>query len=46
MQFKVKNYCSLILKKCIRNKCAWFIHVKGLNPNIGAEVDEWVYVSV
>lgn len=41
MQFKVENYCPLIKKKCIEHKCAWFTHVRGLNPNTGAEVDEW-----
>jgi hypothetical protein len=41
MQFKVENYCPLIKKKCIQHKCAWFTHVRGLNPNTGAEVDEW-----
>lgn len=41
MQMKPGNYCPLIKKKCIENKCAWYTHVRGLNPNTGAEVDEW-----
>jgi hypothetical protein len=41
MQFKVENYCPLLKKKCIEHKCAWFTHIRGLNPNTGAEVDEW-----
>jgi hypothetical protein len=41
MQFKVENYCPLIKKKCIEHKCAWYTQVRGLNPNTGAEVDEW-----
>jgi hypothetical protein len=41
MQFKVENYCPLLKKKCIEHKCAWYTQVRGLNPNTGAEVDEW-----
>jgi hypothetical protein len=41
MQMKPGNYCPLIKKKCIEHKCAWFAHIRGLNPNTGAEVDEW-----
>lgn len=41
MQIKPGNYCPLIKKKCIETKCAWFTHVRGMNPNTGAEVDEW-----
>ena len=38
---KSGNYCPLIKKKCIEHKCAWFTQVRGLNPNTGAEIDEW-----
>jgi hypothetical protein len=38
---KPGNYCPLIKKQCIEHKCAWFTQVRGLNPNTGAEVDEW-----
>jgi hypothetical protein len=41
MQIKPGNYCPLIKKKCIEGKCAWFTHVRGLNPNTGTEIDEW-----
>lgn len=41
MQMKPGNYCPLIKKKCIEHKCSWFTHIRGLNPNTGAEVDEW-----
>lgn len=41
MQMKSGNYCPLIKKKCIEHKCAWFTQVRGLNPNTGAEIDEW-----
>lgn len=35
------NYCPLIKKECIQNKCAWYTHIRGINPNTGQEVDEW-----
>jgi hypothetical protein len=38
---KVGNFCPLIQKKCIENKCAWYIQVRGMNPNTGVEVDQW-----
>jgi hypothetical protein len=38
---KSGSYCPLIKKKCIEHKCAWYTQVRGLNPNTGAEVDEW-----
>jgi hypothetical protein len=41
MQMKPGNYCPLIKKKCIEQKCAWFTQVRGLNPNTGQEIDEW-----
>lgn len=41
MQVKPGNYCPLIKKDCIGLKCAWYTHVRGMNPNTGQEVDEW-----
>lgn len=41
MQVKQGNYCPLIKKDCIGLKCAWYTHVRGMNPNTGQEVDEW-----
>lgn len=35
------NYCPLLKKKCVENKCQWFVQVKGKNPNTGEAVDEW-----
>lgn len=42
MKIEQGNYCPLLKKKCIEHKCAWFTHVRGLNPNTGQEVDEWL----
>jgi len=41
MQMKPGTYCPLLKKNCIQHKCAWYTQVRGLNPNTGAEVDEW-----
>ena len=38
---KIGNYCPLIHKSCIENKCKWFCQVRGVNPNTGQDVDEW-----
>jgi hypothetical protein len=38
---KKGNYCPLIKKTCIENKCSWFTQVRGINPNTGEPVDEW-----
>lgn len=42
--FKNQNngiYCPLIKKNCIENKCAWYMHIRGVNPNTGEDVDHW-----
>jgi hypothetical protein len=38
---KKGNFCPLIKKDCIENKCQWYCQVRGINPNTGQEVDEW-----
>ena len=40
-KIKSGDFCPLIKKDCIGLKCAWFTQIRGLNPNTGAEVDEW-----
>ena len=35
------KWCPLIRKNCVAEKCAWYTHIRGLNPNTGQEVDEW-----
>lgn len=29
------------MQPCAQTECAWFIHLRGHNPNTGKEVDEW-----
>lgn len=42
MQLKVEENCPLNgFKKCKQFKCAWFVQMKGTNPNDGKEVDEF-----
>jgi hypothetical protein len=41
MEMKPGNWCPLIRKNCVEHKCSWFVQVRGLNPNTGAEIDEW-----
>ena len=35
------NFCPLIRKDCIEHKCAWYTHVRGMNPNTGEDIDHW-----
>lgn len=41
MRIKSGKWCPLIRKECVGLKCAWFIEVRGMNPNSGEMVDEW-----
>lgn len=41
MKLEKGNFCPLIKKDCIGLQCAWFMQVRGHNPNTGQEVDEW-----
>ena len=42
MEIKPKNGCPLdSFNPCRQLDCAWFIQVRGTNPNTGKEVDEW-----
>lgn len=41
MQIKPGNFCPLLKKDCVGVTCAWFTQVRGINPNTGADVDEW-----
>ena len=42
MKIKPEVNCPLNkFKPCKGLECAWFIQIRGLNPNTGEEVDEW-----
>ena len=38
---EVGQYCPLIKKNCIEGKCSWWMHVRGLHPQTGEDVDHW-----
>jgi len=42
MELKNGSFCPLIKKDCVQLKCAWFTLLRGVNPNTGKEVDEWM----
>jgi hypothetical protein len=41
MKLETGTFCPLIKKDCIQLKCAWFIQIRGANPQTGEPVDEW-----
>lgn len=41
MKLEQGTYCPLVKKDCLKLQCAWFIQIRGENPNTGQEVDEW-----
>jgi hypothetical protein len=42
MQIQPQHNCPLDgFKPCRKLDCAWFVQVRGTNPNTGKEVDEW-----
>jgi hypothetical protein len=42
MKIESKNGCPLnSFNACRQLDCAWFIQLRGTNPNTGKEIDEW-----
>lgn len=42
MKFEVKQNCPLHnFEPCKKLDCAWFVQMRGTNPNTGSEVDDW-----
>lgn len=41
MKIESKNICPIYRKPCKALDCAWFIQLRGTNPNTGVEIDEW-----
>lgn len=35
------KWCPLIKKDCIEKKCSWYMHIRGMDPNTGKDVDHW-----
>jgi hypothetical protein len=42
MKIEAKANCPLDgFKPCRQLECAWFMQIRGINPNSGEPVDEW-----
>ena len=42
MKLEVKDNCPLNgFESCKKFDCAWFVQIRGTNPNTGEEVDDW-----
>ena len=42
MKFESKPNCPLNgFQPCKQLECAWFMQIRGKNPNTGEDVDEW-----
>jgi len=42
MKIEAKSNCPLNgFEPCKQLDCAWFLKIRGANPNTGQEVDEW-----
>jgi len=42
MKLEVKENCPLNdFEPCKKFDCAWFVHIRGMNPNTGEDIDEW-----
>ena len=42
MKIEAKTGCPLNkFKPCKQLECAWFVQLRGINPNTGQEIDEW-----
>ena len=42
MKIESKNQCPLNnFDPCKQLDCAWFLQIRGMNPNTGEDVDEW-----
>jgi hypothetical protein len=41
VQIKAGSFCPLVKDECLQLKCAWFMQLRGKNPQTGADVDEW-----
>ena len=35
------TWCPLVKKDCVEKKCAWYMHIRGMDPNTGKDVDHW-----
>lgn len=41
MKIEEGTLCPLLNTDCVKLKCAWFIKIRGTDPNSGDELDDW-----
>ena len=42
MKIESKNQCPLNnFEACKQLDCAWFLKIRGMNPNTGEDIDDW-----
>ena len=41
MKMERGKFCPLIKEDCIQNKCMWWVHLLGRNPQTEEPIDEW-----
>ena len=41
MKIESGTLCPLLNKSCVKLECAWFIKIRGTDPNSGQDIDEW-----
>ena len=42
MKIESKNQCPLNnFEPCKQLDCAWFLKIRGMNPNTGEDIDDW-----
>lgn len=35
------NYCPLLKKECVGEKCSWYTQIRGMHPQTGKDIDEY-----
>lgn len=41
MASKSATFCPLIRKDCIEHRCAWYVQIRGVDPNNGQELNQF-----
>lgn len=37
----MEKICPFIKEKCLEHVCQFYVHVQGINPQTGAQMDNW-----
>jgi hypothetical protein len=41
MASKAATFCPLIRKDCVEHRCAWYVQIRGVDPNNGQELNQF-----